>query len=384
MKVRTFLLAALMVFGFVYVTSVWRGKIARPSIPFASGGGALWQGPDVARTAGLSSDELNNIEIYKDAKDATVNITSTVYRRNFWLDIYPVRESGSGFIIHEDGLIVTNNHVVAGNQKLQVTLSDQTIYEAQLLERDPYNDLALIKIKPRKKIPVLRLGDSDNVQVGQKVLAIGNPFGLAGTLTTGVVSSLGRELQDETGRRLEGMIQTDAAINPGNSGGPLLDSQGTVIAVNTAIYGPGGNIGIGFAMPINRAKALVDAHQSGERFGRARLGVTGVFIGGDIAEAIELPREGGFLVYEVAPGSAAESAGIRGALRSVIIGMNEIGIGGDLIMSIDGRTVDAPDAISRAVSRKKPGDAIELVVFRDGRRRTLTVKLTAAPTAERL
>lgn len=379
MRVRTFLLAALFVVGFVYVTSVWRSRTAP-----VGDSGPLWHAPDVARMAGLSADELNNIEIYKTAKDATVNITSTVYRRNFWLDIYPVRESGSGFFIHEDGLILTNNHVVSGSQKLQVTLADQTIYEAELLERDPYNDLALIKVRPKKPIPVLRLGDSDTVQVGQKVLAIGNPFGLAGTLTTGIVSSLHRDLQDESGRLLEGMIQTDAAINPGNSGGPLLDSQGNVIGVNTAIYGPGSNIGIGFAMPINRAKAMLDAYRSGKRFGRARLGVSGVFIRGDLAEALELPREGGFLVYNVAPGSAAADAGLRGARRWVIIGMTEVGIGGDLILSIDGRRIDDPNTISRVVSRKQPGDTVELVIFRDGSRRTLTVKLTAAPAGERL
>jgi len=376
MRVRTFLIAAILVFGFVYATSVWKGRVGLPRL--SSGGErSLWTGPDVAKSAGLSSEELGNIEIYKSANAAVVNITSTVYQRNFWLEVYPVRESGSGFLVNEDGLIITNDHVVSGSARIQVTMADQTRYEADPLVRDPGNDLALIKIKPRKKLSVLRLGDSDKAQVGQKVLAIGNPFGLSGTLTTGVVSSLGRELQDESGRRLEGMIQTDAAINPGNSGGPLLDSQGSVVGVNTAIYGPGGNIGIGFAMPINRAKAMLEAYQSGRKFGRPRLGVSGVHVAGDLAAALDLPEQGGFLVYDVAPDSAAAEAGIRGARRWVIIGNTEVGIGGDLIMAIDGRAVDRADAINQAISRKRPGDAVELVIFRGGRRMTLRVTLSA-------
>jgi len=377
MRMRTFLIAAILVFGFVYATSVWKGRIGLPRLK-SGNEGSLWTGPDVARSAGLSTEELSNIEIYKSANAATVNITSTVYRRNFWLEVYPVRESGSGFVVNEDGLIISNEHVVSGSARLQVTMADQSRYEAEPLVRDPANDLALIKIKPRKKLAVLRLGDSDKVQVGQKVLAIGNPFGLSGTLTTGVVSSLGRELQDEAGRRLEGMIQTDAAINPGNSGGPLLDSQGSVVGVNTAIYGPGGNIGIGFAMPISRAKAMLEAYQSGRKFGRPRLGVSGVYVAGDLAAALELPEQGGFLVYDVSPDSPAAEAGIRGARRWVIIGNTEVGIGGDLIMALDGRAVDRADAINQVISRKRPGDTVELQIFRGGRRMTLRVTLSAA------
>jgi S1-C subfamily serine protease len=171
------------------------------------------------------------------------------------------------------------------------------------------------------------------------------------------------------------MIQTDAAINPGNSGGPLLDSQGSVIGVNTAIYGPGGNIGIGFAMPINRAKLLLEAVQSGKKLTRPRLGVSGALINGDLAEAIELPARGGFLVYDVAPDSPAARAGIRGASRFVIVGNVEVGIGGDLIMAIDGRAVDRPDSISSAMARKRVGDTVDLTIFRAGRTIKLTVPL---------
>ncbi|MBS1876689.1 MAG: trypsin-like peptidase domain-containing protein [Acidobacteria bacterium] len=345
-----------------------------------AGAGRLWSGPTSVQGAGLTSDEVNNIDIYRSSRDATVYITSTVYRRSFW-DVYPVKDLGSGFILDESGRILTNHHVISGSNQVEVTLPDQTKYPAQVLVRDRADDLALIQIHPKKKLPFLKLGDSDKLQVGQKVLAIGNPFGLELTLTTGVVSSLGRTIQGgQNEQPLEGMIQTDAAINSGNSGGPLLDSQGSVIGINTAIYGPnGGNIGIGFAMPINRAKAMLDDYQSGKSFRRARLGVTVVYIAGDLAQALDLPREGGLLVQEVGNGSAAASAGIRGARELVIIGNAQVGVGGDLIVSVDGKPVDRQDAISRALAKKRAGDTLELTVYRAGRKMTVKVRLGEAP-----
>ncbi|HUA20655.1 MAG TPA: trypsin-like peptidase domain-containing protein, partial [Bryobacteraceae bacterium] len=217
MKLRVFLITALLVAGFLFVTTKTDWGQRRIVDPVA-GAAPLWSGPTVARGASLSSDEMNNIEIYKTAHLATVNITSTIYRRTIFWEIYPSKDQGSGFLISGDGKILTNNHVVANEQQLEVTLPDQTRYKAKLLSRDESNDLALLQIQPRKKLPWLRLGDSDGLQVGQKVLAIGNPFGLEGTLTTGVVSSLGRTIRGENDQTLEGLIQTDAAINPGNSG----------------------------------------------------------------------------------------------------------------------------------------------------------------------
>jgi S1-C subfamily serine protease len=374
MKKRILVIAALLAGGFVYLTSNsrWFGGLSRA----VNESNPLWSGPS-AHAAGLSTDELNNIDIYKQALGATVNITSTIYKRDFFWNVFPVRESGSGFLVNDDGMIITNNHVVSGSAKVQVTLPDKTRYEAQILNRDPANDLAIIKIEPRKKFQTLRLGDSDRLQVGQKVLAIGNPFGLEGTLTTGIISSLGRDIQDESGRVLEGMMQTDAAINPGNSGGPLLDSQGNVIGVNTAIYGPGGNIGIGFAMPINRVKQMMDGYQVSRKTGRPRLGVNGVPISGDLAEALDLPREGGFLVYDVTPDSSAADVRIRGAQRWVVIGNYEVGIGGDLIMAIDGKAVDRSDAIARVMATKRPGDSVVLTIYRAGRKQNVTVPLRA-------
>lgn len=379
MKFRTLFFALLIAGAFYWVTTQRRWDPPRLFRPVAETG-RLWSDPPVAKTAGLSSEELNNIEIYKMAHEATVNISSTVYRRGWFGQIVPDRGTGSGFLLDREGRILTNYHVVSGGApEIIVTLADKTRYKAQILARDPSNDLALIRINPKGKVPFLRLGDSDTLQVGQKVLAIGNPFGLEGTLTTGVISSLGRALTAENGARLEGMIQTDAAINPGNSGGPLLDSQGNVIGINTAIYGPGGNIGIGFAMPINRAKMMLEDYRAGRRFGRPYLGVEVLPVFGDLAELLELPAQGGLLIQAVMPGSAAESAGLRPARRYIIVGNIEVGIGGDLIMAIDGTAVDRGDALTRALSRKRPGDSINLRIFRGGRTINVTVTLGERP-----
>lgn len=374
MRTRSLLLAALLAGGFIWFTNSrsgyldrWLGQSRSPSVS--------WRGPDTARSAGLSSDELNNIEIYKRARMATVNITSTVYRRSWFFEVYPSRDVGSGFLIDDQGHILTNSHVLQGGGRVQVTLENHDMYDARVLARDRRNDLGLIRITPKGKVAHLNLGDSEHIQVGQKVLAIGNPFGLEGTLTTGIVSSLGRTIKDEKGTELEGMIQTDAAINPGNSGGPLLDSQGNVIAINTAIYGPGGNIGIGFAMPIARAKTMVDDYKAGKSIGRPRLGVSAIYVAGDLAQALDLPHQGGLLIQDVAPGSSAASAGLRGARQLVAIGNVQLGVGGDLITEIDGRAVDRNDAITRALARKRPGDTVDLTLFRNGRNVRISVTL---------
>ena len=372
MKLRILFITALLVGGFLFVTSKtnWgQHQIIRP----ISKATRFWSGPGVARSAGLSSDELNNIDIYKTSHLATVNVTSTVYRRTIFLEVYPSKDQGSGFLISADGKILTNSHVVTNDKQLEVTV-DQIRYKGTLLSRDEANDLALIQITPRKKLPWLRLGDSDGLQVGQKVLAIGNPFGLEGTLTTGIVSSLGRTIRGENEHTLEGLIQTDAAINFGNSGGPLLDSAGDVIGINTAILGPnGGNIGIGFAMPINRAKLMLEDFQAGRK--RPRLGVSVVPVSGDYADALNLPTQGGLLIQEVERGSAAARAGLRGGKEVVQIGNAQLLVGGDLIMSIDGQPIDKDDAISRSLSRKRSGDTIEMTVFRGGRTMNIRVKL---------
>jgi S1-C subfamily serine protease len=386
MRIRTLLLTAVLVFGFWYITSKseWRtGTASFPSLlqPFADNS-RLWSKPETARSAGLSSDEQNSIDIYKSARLATVNITSIVYQENFFMQVFPSKGTGSGFIINEGGQILTNNHVVDGSQSLSVTLADKKQYKAKIVGTDPRNDLALIQITVDRKLPFLRLGDSDGLQVGQKVLAIGNPFGLEGTLTTGVVSSLGRSLAGESNRPLEDLIQTDAAINPGNSGGPLLDSHGDVIGINTAIYGnqsmgegQAGNIGIGFAMPISRAKMMLDELKVHGKIVIPVLGVQSFFVAGELADALELPNTGGLLVQRVEAGSAAQESGLRGASRTVIVGNYRLGIGGDLIVSVDGKPVEAQDVMARAMTRKRVGDTLQLEIVRGGKKQKLTVKL---------
>jgi S1-C subfamily serine protease len=383
---RTFVLTFALVFAFWYVTtrSDWHSRgFQLPSVlrPI-SDTGHLWSQPETARSAGLSSDEQNNIDIYKAAHLATVNITSIVYQENWFMQVFPAKGTGSGFIVNENGQILTNNHVVNGSQVLTVTLADHKQYKAKIIWTDPRNDISMIQINANRKLPFLRLGDSEGLQVGQKVLAIGNPFGLEGTLTTGIVSSLGRSLASEGNRPLEDLIQTDAAINPGNSGGPLLDSHGDVIGINTAIYGnqsmsdgQAGNIGIGFAMPINRAKALLDEYRTNGKIVIPMLGAQFFFISGDIAEALRLPAAGGLLIQRIDPGSPAQDAGLRGPNQRVIVGNYPIGIGGDLIVEVDGKAVESQDAIARAMTRKRVGDTLKLGIIRGGRSQNITVKL---------
>jgi len=376
-KSRTFLFALLLTLAFVWITSNadWGvQKLAAPLLRKAS----TWSNPTPVHGAGLTPDEQNNIDIYKYARLATVYITSTAVRRDFFFQPVASQSLGSGFLINDEGFILTNFHVISGSSRIQVTLHDQSQYYAQALDTDRSDDLALIKINPKRKLEFIRLGDSDRVQVGQKVLAIGNPFGLEGTLTVGVVSSIGRSIGGENDQRLEGMIQTDAAINGGNSGGPLLDSSGNVVGIDTAILGQT-NIGIGFALPINRAKALLSDYQAGRVTERPRVGVSTEFVAGDLAEALGLPRRGGLLVQSVARGSSEDMAGIRGARQIVDVGNVELGVGGDLIMAIDGQPPTREDALVRAIANKRVGDTITLTIYRNGRTLTVPVKLIKAP-----
>ncbi len=377
MRSRVVLLAFLLTFGFLLLTSRANWQLHRVAAPLFEAG-AHWSDPVPVHGSGVSAEEQNNIEIYKSARVATVYITSTTVRRDFFYGPVASESLGSGFLINDSGFILTNYHVISGSSRIQVTLPDQSQYYAKALDTDRSDDLALIKINPKKKQEFLRLGDSDHLQVGQKVLAIGDPFGLEGTLTVGVVSSIGRAINSENQQRLEGLIQTDAAINGGNSGGPLLDSSGAVIGINTAILGRT-NIGIGFAMPINRAKALLTDYQAGRVTERPKAGVTTEYVAGDLAEALGLPARGGLLVQTVARGSSEDLAGIHGARQVVDIGNVELGIGGDLITAIDGQRVEREDSLIRAISRKRVGDTITLTINRNGRNIEMPVKLLRSP-----
>lgn len=375
MKLRVFLLSFLIAVGFVWLTSNASWNFRNLTAPLFRGS-LKWSEP--AKAAGLTTEEQNNIDIYKAAKPATVYITSTAVRRDFFYGPVASQSLGSGFLINDDGFILTNFHVISGSSRIQVTLSDQSQYYARAVDPDRSDDLALIKINPKRKVEYLRLGDSDRLQVGQKVLAIGNPFGLEGTLTVGVVSSIGRAINAENSERLQGMIQTDAAINGGNSGGPLLDSAGNVIGINTAILGQT-NIGIGFALPINRAKALLSDYQAGRVTERPKVGVVTELVAGDLASALGLPARGGLLVQQVVRGSSEDAAGIRGARQVVDIGNVELGIGGDLIMAIDGKAVEREDALVQVIAQKRVGDTITLTIYRNGRTITVPVKLLRPP-----
>jgi S1-C subfamily serine protease len=368
---RPLLLAAFLAAAFVLGTTSqdwFRGERAVVPAP-----NVFW----TEANSTLTQEELSNIEIYTRALPATVNITSTVLQQSWFFEVYPVEESGSGFLIDAEGRILTNHHVIKGDaEQIEVTLADKRRFPAKVLASDEANDLALIAIDGGKDLPFLKLGESDNLQVGQKVLAIGNPFGLEGTLTTGVISSLGRSIRDRESV-LEEMIQTDAAINPGNSGGPLLDSSGNVIGVNTAIYGPGGNIGIGFAMPISRAKPLLEYVRSSAP-PPAPLGLETLFLYAQQAQALRLPAQPGYLVTTVERGSAAAEAGLLGASREIIVGNYRIPWGGDYIIQVDGRGVAQTRTLTQALSLKHGGDTIRLKVIREGQEHDITVTLQSA------
>lgn len=372
---RPLLLALLFAAAFIVRTS------APDLFPFGSREGApldrsepFWAEADST----LTSEELSNIDIYDAAYPATVHITSTVLHRNWFLEVYPEESTGSGFVVDAEGRILTNYHVVKGSAQLEVTLlseeADDPRYEAKVIAVDPPNDLALIQIQAENPLPYLTLGKSDNVRVGQKVLAIGNPFGLEGTLTTGVVSSVGRSIQDRSGI-LRDLIQTDAAINPGNSGGPLLDSSGNVIGINTAIYGPNGNIGIGFAMPISRAQPLLRFVKGGAELPED-IGIEGFFVPTRFARALKLPSSG-HLITDVAQGSVAAEKGLRGADREISVGNYRIPWGGDCIVAIDDRPIVAKSTLSEALALKLAGDAVKLTLVRDGEQ--VEVEFTLRP-----
>ena len=333
-----------------------------------------------AQATGLMAEEQSNIDIYTRANQATVNITSTVLKRGWFLDLMPSEASGSGFLIDPEGRILTNHHVIRGNApQIEVTLSDKSRHKAEVLAVDEGNDLALLRIRADGDLPSLKLGQSDSLKVGQKVLAIGNPFGLEGTLTTGVISSLGRSIR-EGESFLEDLIQTDAAINPGNSGGPLLDSAGNVIGVNTAIVGPT-NIGIGFAMPISRAVPLLEYERTG---GKARQpnhpGFRTLFLSERFVRALDLPGRSGYLVTEIVRGSASAQAGLRGAQREIALGNYLIPWGGDFITHVDGREVTHRRVLSQVLSLKHGGDSLGLTIIRDGRQQTVAIELQSKTT----
>jgi S1-C subfamily serine protease len=287
--------------------------------------------------------------------------------------------TGSGFVIDKDGYILTNAHVVEGATKVTVDLGKNTL-DAKIVGRDTSSDVALLKVSTdQKNLHPLALGDSNKVQVGDPVVAIGNPFGLDRTVTTGIVSALQRQLKAPNGFTIEHVIQTDAAINPGNSGGPLIDSRGRVIGINSQIATGGGNgsIGIGFAVPIDTAKKIADQLKQSGKVQHAFLGITGVAITKSMSDSLNLPTDKGVLVQQVT--GPAKKAGIKAGDTQVTVGGADIVLGGDVILEIDGKTVKSMDDVIGVVDSKKPGEQVNLKLLRGSKQRSATVELGNRP-----
>ncbi|HEY0405337.1 MAG TPA: trypsin-like peptidase domain-containing protein [Pyrinomonadaceae bacterium] len=329
----------------------------------------------------LATDEQNNIEVYKSISPGVVSIKSTSYRQDFFGQVEEGEGSGSGSVIDDQGNILTNYHVVEGAQKLTVSFGPDKTYPAKVIGGDPDTDLAVIKVEaPREQLTVVPLGDSDRVTVGQKVLAIGNPFGLDRTLTTGVISGLQRPIRARNGRPIEGALQTDASINPGNSGGPLLDSHGRMIGINSQILSPGGggSVGVGFAIPVSIAKRVVPALIKDGVVRRPKLGITTRPVKG-LGDQVQLPVSDGVVVIEVAPGGSAAAAGLRG-LQQTADGDFTLG---DIITAIDGEKISTTDDLYRALDKHQVGDVVKVEVARDKGRTTVPVRLLDSPTSQR-
>src|SRR5215467_730796 len=383
-RARLILLALILVLG-----AFWLGSRYGPHQSESVEARRLGEKPTVAASLKadpqhaekLTEDESINVRIYRQASPAVANILTKATEYDFFMDPVPVEGAGSGFVIDERGYILTNFHVVQEAQSIEVVLGDQTRYPGKFIGADQRNDVALVKIDPKgKHITALPLGDSSQLQVGQKVLAIGNPFGFESTLTTGVVSALGRTVQTSQTTLIDQAIQTDAAINRGNSGGPLINSHGEVIGINSAIYTPSGTTaGIGFAIPINTAKRIAHDLITDGRVHEAFLGVETIPINESFAEALGLPAQEGLLVQRTTRGGPAAEAGIRGGDRVAQAGMRRFLIGGDVITTIDGAKVSSPVDVSLALNKKRPGDTVTVTLFRGGKKIDVKVKLGERP-----
>jgi S1-C subfamily serine protease len=326
-------------------------------------------------------------EIYKRDAPGVVNVKAQIVRQvESPFDVFPQEQrgqaSGSGFVLDRSGYVLTNAHVIEGASDVTVQFEDRKSVDATVVGKDSSTDIALLRVhRDGVSLHPLSLGDSATVQVGDPTIAIGNPFGLDRTLTTGVVSALQRRISAPNGFSIDHVIQTDAAINPGNSGGPLLDAAGRVIGINSQIVtgeGASGNVGIGFAVPINTAKRVIPQLMKSGRVPRPYIGITGVTIDSSLGR-LNRPADGGVLVQAVAPGSPADRAGIRGGDTRATLDGSDIALGGDVIRRLDGRNVASMDDVMAALSGRQPGDTVKLDLLRAGRSRTVTVTLGQRP-----
>jgi S1-C subfamily serine protease len=387
--IKVAFLSSIITAAMVYVILEWKplrsDESRAPEVSLASSPVSLTTSAAPAPPANLSDDERNNIDIYQKYSQGVVNITTVTVAYDFFYRPVPQSGMGSGAVIDSQGHIVTNYHVVKDAEQLQVTLWDKSKHTAKMVGSDPNNDLAVIQIDaPRSLLPI-PLGTSKGLQVGQKVLAIGNPFGLDRTLTTGIISSLGRSIESDNGRIIEDMIQTDAAINHGNSGGPLLNSQGQIIGINSAIISPNdsGSIGIGFAIPADTVRRITDELITRGYVRHAALGISTQALVplSDypwLSDALKLDTSVGLMVVEVPRASAAALSGIRGADNEIIVRRIRIPVGGDVILAIQGKEVDTVQQLQTEIDRYKPGDAIKVTVLRNNKKTDVAVTLQEA------
>ncbi|MCL2319454.1 MAG: trypsin-like peptidase domain-containing protein [Treponema sp.] len=334
---------------------------------------------NVADLAGYSEDERINIAIYEQLNAGVVNITTETVAVNWFLEPVPqAGGSGSGSIIDSRGYVLTNNHVIENANKVFINLADGSQYEGTVVGTDPENDIAVLKFDPPKgaALRLIPFGSSQNLKVGQKVLAIGNPFALERTLTVGIVSGLGRPIQTAANNIIKNMIQTDASINPGNSGGPLLNAQGQMIGMNTMIYSPsGGSVGIGFAVPVDTAKRVVAEIMEFGKVRRGWIDATVVQLFPSLVRYAKLPVNTGLLVSRTRKGGLAEKAGLRQGADPVQYGRSVIYLGGDVITSVDGMKTDTLADLYSALEDNKPGETVKVEVVRSGKPFTLNITL---------
>lgn len=358
-----------------------RGLLEMAGVPvnnifYGDTGVTLFQGDEASWN--YSADELQNMSIFQKCNQAVVHIETKVSNDSSYFDAVPTGDTGSGFLVSADGLIVTNEHVITDASVITVSLYDGSIYEAGLVGIDSENDIAVIRINVDEGIQLsyLEFGDSSTLSVGQKVLAIGNPFGYDRTMVTGIISGLSRPIRDEDGKVLLGMIQTDAPINPGNSGGPLLNTKGQVIGINTAIYSTSGTSqGMNFAVASNTAKASVNGIVKYGKVSRGWLDIVPVQLSQSIVDYAGLKVSKGLLVSQVVPGGKADSAGLKGGTSQVLYGSSVIYLGGDVITQVNDVDIEEYNDLFTALSNTRPGDKVSVVVNRNGSSVKLSIEL---------
>ena len=379
MKVRPILLVLILLAGFYYATTHFAstGALAPWIAALHPGTSTATVDPNTASDLSVASaapaydeEEQQNIAVYKRALPSVVNITSTAVGWDFFYGAYPQQGQGSGFILNKEGLILTNDHVIEKAEQVEVTLSDKRNFKATVVSLDKGHDLAMLKIDAPNLVPATLAETSTGLAVGQRVYAIGNPFGLSGTMTRGIISAIRSVRSPANGSLIEDAIQTDASVNPGNSGGPLLNSRGEVIGITTMIASNGADqsSGIGFAIPINTAKAVLDDFAKYGRIRRPTLDIVSLEIGPDQAEQIGLPVDYGLLIERVLPGGAAEKAGLHGGTQRAYEGNFPVTLGGDLIVDFDQQEITNAQDLGNEMNKHRAGDTVTITVFR-GRRK---------------